>query len=406
MTSRRRLALLLILGGLARGAWSALVPVDPVSDSAAYFTFATNLAKHGVFGWRADAPDAYWPPGAPALYALAFGLVGAGGSAVVLVNTLLFGAKLALLSWLAGRWYGERAAWVAGLVVALSPTQIVITTALTSEMAFDASLLAGVAWFERHWRTPSVASGAGLGLLIAATSFVRPTALPLAVALGALALFRGAPIARTLLSTAVALGVMSAAIAPWSMRNHALFGRWVVISANGGANLWMGNNPDSSGRYMALPPAATRMDAAARDAWLGAEAKRWMLEHPGSALELAARKLAITHATETIGVVWNERGLRAAGAAGAIPALKALANVSWWALLLLGIAGFAQRMRATASRALLTEVALPIWVYFAMVHAVTVAQDRYHLPSVPFIAALAGAAVATRGTARAKPPHG
>jgi len=33
------------------------------------------------------------------------------------------------------------------------------------------------------------------------------------------------------------------------------------------------------------------------------------------------------------------------------------------------------------------------WGYFAFVHAVTVGADRYHFPSIPFIAMLAGCAL-------------
>jgi hypothetical protein len=33
------------------------------------------------------------------------------------------------------------------------------------------------------------------------------------------------------------------------------------------------------------------------------------------------------------------------------------------------------------------------WGYFAFVHAVTVGADRYHFPSIPFIAMLAGYAL-------------
>lgn len=393
MSARRRLAILLALGACARAAWIAWVPVVPVSDSAAYFRFAENLALHGVFGWSPERPDAYWPPGAPALYALSFLSLGVGAGAVVAVNLALAGAKIALLSSLAAKWYGERAAWVAGAVVAVAPTQIALTTVLTSEMAFDAALLAAVAWHERHWRQPTPASGAALGVLLAAASFVRPTALPLGIALAALAMLRGAPRGRTALAAAVSLGVMAAAIAPWALRNHALFGRTVLISANGGANLWMGNNPDSRGVYMALPRETRGMDTAERNEWLGAQAQRWMREHPGEAAALSLRKLAITHERETIGIVWNEGGLREAGSERWIPALKSIATAAWWAVLVLGLAGIAVRVRHTRGRAMLGDVAIALWAYFAVVHAITVAQDRYHLPSVPYAAALAGVAV-------------
>ena len=34
--------------------WALAMPVNPVSDSVAYDTFARNLAQHGVYGWTQD----------------------------------------------------------------------------------------------------------------------------------------------------------------------------------------------------------------------------------------------------------------------------------------------------------------------------------------------------------------
>ena len=50
--------------------------------------------------------------------------------------------------------------------------------------------------------------------------------------------------------------------------------------------------------------------------------------------------------------------------------------------------------QAAGLRGLLGCTPLALWIYFALVHAVTVGQDRYHLPSVPYVAALAGVALA------------
>ena len=50
-----------------------------------------------------------------------------------------------------------------------------------------------------------------------------------------------------------AAAAIAATIAPWSIRNNAVFGEFVLLSTNGGPNLWMGNNPDSTGFYMPLP---------------------------------------------------------------------------------------------------------------------------------------------------------
>ena len=50
---------LLALALALRLIWVLLIPVDPVSDAAAYEIFARNLAEHGVFGFTPDEPGAY-----------------------------------------------------------------------------------------------------------------------------------------------------------------------------------------------------------------------------------------------------------------------------------------------------------------------------------------------------------
>ena len=64
-------ALAVLAAGMAlRLIWALLIPVDPVSDSAAYETFAWTLVNDGVYGWSADQPSAYWAVGTSAIAAL------------------------------------------------------------------------------------------------------------------------------------------------------------------------------------------------------------------------------------------------------------------------------------------------------------------------------------------------
>lgn len=41
---------LLAAGMILRILWVLVVPVEPVSDSAAYHSFATTIYQHGVYG--------------------------------------------------------------------------------------------------------------------------------------------------------------------------------------------------------------------------------------------------------------------------------------------------------------------------------------------------------------------
>ena len=183
--------------------------------------------------------------------------------------------------------------------------------------------------------------------------------------------------------------VVAVLIAPWTVRNYEVFGQLVPISANAGANLWMGNNPDSVGEYMPVPSELKSLDRATQDAILRDRAIEWMAREPGAALALGVRKLGVTHGRETIGVVWNRGGLEERGwGESARRGLSVLSTLYWYAVLLLGLAGGLAALRSEG----LGSLPAVFWIYFAAVHAVTVAMDRYHVPSIPFIAWLAALA--------------
>ena len=114
------------------------------------------------------------------------------------------------------------------------------------------------------------------------------------------------------------------------------------------------------------------------------------------------KKLRYTHDRESIGVVWNQEGLTRAFGSGILMPLKLASAIYWWSMLVLAAVGAAAAYRRLGFRRFLGLAPLVLWVYFAGVHAVVVGGDRYHYPSVPMIAALAGlgaAVVLSRGRA-------
>ena len=118
-----------------------------------------------------------------------------------------------------------------------------------------------------HW-----AQGAGAGLALGLATVLRPNLLLFWLALAAwAAYFDRANWRRYALLFALAV----LPIAPFTIKNYLLGGRFVLISTNGAVNLWIGNNPAATGLYMAPPP-ATAYALAAREfiatqplAWLG-----------------------------------------------------------------------------------------------------------------------------------------
>ncbi len=390
--------LILALAALLRIAWAVAVPIVPTSDSNAYDVCARNLALHNTFGYQPDQPWAFWPVGTSFAYSLVYRLFDPavyGYAPIAVFNVLLGVLMVGLAMALARRWFGHAAAVATGIVLAIWPTHIEFATIMASETLFMDLCLAGMLTWPMRPAVPRLIAS---GLLFAAASYVRPTGLLLPIVLAGAQWVR-APRLRDIPAAAacvaLALLVMAICIAPWAMRNDRLFGRTVLISTNGGSNLWMGNNPQSTGAYQE-PPEFPGKNEAERDALRGQLAREYILAHPAAFTQRTMLKAVRLHATETIGVGWNLKGLERASPrifgdeqGIAVRALKALSTAYWLLVLLLSIPGLFLLAKRSGIWQAVTHPAVAVWAYFTAVHAVIVIQDRYHLPATPMIASLA-----------------
>jgi hypothetical protein len=377
--------------------WGVAIPLVPTSDSRAYDKLARNLAAGYGYGFEPGHPSAYWPVGTSAVCSLLYRVFGLVSWPIVVMNILAGLAIVALTMRLSARWYGPLAGRLSGLLLAFWPGQIEFTTILASELWFNACYLIWLWIVTREKPDWGLRSLIG-GLALAAASYIRPVSLLLPVVLAFVRIVGNrdgdwrsrSGLMRLVGETSLTVGVMLLAILPWSIRNQEAFGKFVLISTNGGPNLWMGNNPKTTGSYMPLPPEVESMDEISREAWLKQEALAYIRAKPVAFLSRTASKLLKLHDRETIGVVWNESGLETVGLSQAVGPLKLISTVYWWIVLLLagiGVVSLAWDQRIVG---LMGDPAVVIWLYFTLLHAIIVSGDRYHFPSVPMIAALAG----------------
>lgn len=397
----RRLLPILAVALILRALWGAVVPVVPVSDANAYHTQALTLARHNVYGFEPAHPSMFWPPGPSFMYSLvyrAFDPDTTGFAPVVVLNVLVSLAAVPLAALVARRWFGDAAGLLAGALVAVWPMHVQFVTVHASEPIFTALCLLGLLL----WPTPAQ-RGPGrliaLGVVFAAASYMRPTALLLPGLLLGLDVLRDRFDRRVFLTAtlraAVIAAVMVACLAPWAVRNTRLAGQFVFVAANGGTNFWMGNNPQSTGFTMEPPP-TPGLNEAQRDKELGRQAREYIKQDPIAFAKRTLVKAVRLYERETIGVVWNEPGLRRIGATDrVIQALKLVSSVLFWlpvlAAALLGAALLIVRRRWVG----LTHPAIALWAYYTAVHAVIVFQDRYHFGLTPALGALAAFAFTT-----------
>lgn len=383
--------LILLAIGL-RLLWAIAVPVMPLQDSYAYDTFAQNLANGDGYGWLPNLPTAYWPVGTSLIYAAFYRLFGYTYWPIIAFNLCLSGITTGLMMQLAEMWFGVPVAIVAGLLFVLWPSQIQFTTILASELIFN-TLILTILWIWFRERLSFYHRAAWVGVLMAAASYVRPTALLIPVLLYGL---RGLAVREhleTLKAAVITVTLMAVLIAPWSIRNTLTFGQFVTISTNGGANFWMGNNPDSTGRYMELPDSINGMNEAVRDDYLKNQAIAHIKAEPLLFLKRTVLRIITTYARQTIGVAWNQGGLIQRYGPGVLMPLKIVSQLFWLPVLGLAILGILRLKIEKGPWAALLHPLTVLWGYFIAIHAIIVAEDRYNFPAVPSIGILSAVAI-------------
>jgi len=381
---RDGLAPVLLLAFLLRLIWALLVPVSPVSDSSIYDIFAREIAAGHGYAFPDGTPTVYWPVGPSALYGGAYALFGTHGAVVAGLNLVMGVALVGGIQMLARRTFGARVGLIAGLLAAVWPIWIQFTTVLSSELPcallLVASFLARAARRLPDWARVALSTA-----LLVGAAYMRPTVLPLIVLLPLLGGDYRRP-ARTAWHVAIALVVAAALLAPWAQRNQALFGAPVLVSANFGANLWMGNNPASNGGYVPLPEVKTANEVT-RDVYFKQRALAFIRAHPGDYLALCLARAAISFDRESIGVIWNMHSLDP----GFVWALKLVSSAYWLGVLAFSLIGVALFVRGRPIRLFDPLVVAP--ALLAAPALLVVGQDRYHMAMMPFVAIFAASAV-------------
>jgi hypothetical protein len=384
----------LIMGAalLIRLVWAACVPVAPFSDGALYDAFARSIVAGHGYAYPDGTMTEYWPVGTSATYALLYWIFGIRPWVVPVFQAVL-GALIVGLTWrLARQSISLTVAAVAAWLTAVWPLLVEFTTILASELLFVALVLTALnIWISR--RLPFAIRMICFGASIAAATFVRPTALPLLFIFLAVQWIFDRNWRALVLGSLLAALTASLLFAPWSYRSVVLFDRSVLVSANGGVNLWMGNNPASTGGYMDLPDRKFPNEVD-RDHYYGREAVNFILSHPLDYARLSLMRAMTTYGRETIGIVWNEKGLRLRYKDPSLVMLKRLSSAYWFVLLVLGIVG-AVLIAKRRPPALLWPLHLA-FAYFAVFPILTVAMDRYHAPVDPLLAIFAAYALLWR----------
>jgi 4-amino-4-deoxy-L-arabinose transferase-like glycosyltransferase len=290
-------ALLLRLGHLYAQRTDVLFE-HPILDEQRYVDDARRMAAGQL---AEDRP--YWqPPGILYVLTACFRVAGPGLAAPRVVQALVATAACLLLFGIARRLFGSGVALAAAAIGALHGVLVFESgELLPPTWIFACDLLALFLLL----RAESSARGAfGAGLALGVSALFSPVVLPFA-AVAALWLWlqRGPRVRVRVAARVLAFGLgVALPIAPVAARNHAHGGEWVLISSNGGLNLYLGNNeryPETfalrPGRHWdeltSEPERAGITAPGAASSWFARRAGSFVAAHPAQAAALYARKL-------------------------------------------------------------------------------------------------------------------
>jgi 4-amino-4-deoxy-L-arabinose transferase-like glycosyltransferase len=328
--------------------------------------------------------------------------------AALLLGAVLHALNAALVARIAGRWFGNRAALLGGLLFALDPVLVhYATQALDNTLALTL-FLAGLNLLVAAALAPHRARlWAGAGISWAAATLVRPSYLLPWALVPALAAFPDGPWrARLRILGAASAGiVLFAAASAWQWRACGVAG---FLPWQGSYNLWAANRPGANGRYytqrMSLPPSLARenparaesvilyeLETGDRSADIAAMGAHWrarfldeVSSHPARWAALLARKAYALLNN------WEQYNNKTFAFHKALSPWLRWNPICWGFLLVLAVAGAARlgsesRRAAWTLAAVSASCAAGILLFFA--------SARFRLPLAAICAALAGGAL-------------
>lgn len=386
--------ILIIAAGLAlRLAWVLAFPATPSSDGATYLVLAGQLLNEGHYATAGTR--AYWPPGYP--FFLTPWLWVFGPKLAVLISQFalyLVGAVGCYT--LAKMLAGDQAGRLAVLLFSIWPNLI----ALTGTPEKEALILAILPWVcigvLRQYILPMAFAGLALGF----GTLVQPSLQFLLIAFAVLIpMLHG----WRKIHGAILLVVCAAAvIAPWTLRNYQQFGQFVLVSTNGGDNLYRANNPLADGGYRPRGEIdfsaydEIEMDRAAKQ-----HAVAWIGQNPLDFFKLVVEKQIRFMGDDSTGIYTTLK--RGGGTDNPITYLLAkLAVNAWWLGVWLLIAAMVWSSRChTAPYRIITWC----WLYLFVLHSVFESNGKYHIPMLWVLSVWIACAIASKNSDKTKKHH-
>jgi hypothetical protein len=348
-------------------------------------------------------PTSFRAPLYPTFLAIVYFFSGTGFGrffAARLAQAILLGAPLAPLTyWVAQHLFPlssftpssieerrkkiERAARISAWIVACYPMLLVYPLGLGTENPFFILLLASFLFLLKSNEQPTVANFLLSGFFLGLTALTRSVILPFA---GLAVLWAWFTLRQKRGAILIALA-FTLTIVPWVIRNSLLHHKLTGIETSMGYNLYLGYHPQGNGSFIFGPSLdlLTTLDDAERDRLGTEKAFQFIKAQPERFLPLAFNRLGFFFGLEKRVLMYFYSN----NIIGYIP-LPLLLTISAILLLPFVIISISAAFSLAYLRSKPEHTLLCLLVIgYTLPHVFILAEDRFHLALVPYIAILA-----------------
>jgi len=336
--------------------------------------------------------SAFWPVGYPAFLSIFYRVFGPNVLIAKLLN-VFFLASITVMTYLLARdIFSKKTAKRAAMIIALLPSQTFYAVMPMADIPF--ALLVSIILYLSIARQ-SVVNSLLLGGLFGCAMLVRPVIVFYPVILFFYRVAAAGNWKKAFVHAAIIVLVGEAVMLPWQVRNYSTFGGFVLVSTNGGINLWMGNNPHASGGFILVDtfmPKEVRavwddMNEREKDKYAVKQGVDYALKHPLQTLFVSAKKLVHLFYRDSKCVTLGAKRSYEKIPPFVLMGMIILAEGYYYVLMgCAALAGLFLLSRKDKPPSLYLLGATLI--YFVFIHLPFITEGRYHIPLIPIFAIL------------------
>ena len=371
----------------------ASVTYVPAADFEWYHRQAANLAQGQSVSTEWGQPTAFWPIGYPLILSVFYRLLGSELLIAQILNIIL-SCGITLLTFMLGREiFTEKIAKRAALLMAFLPSLTFYVIMPMADIPFSISVLILLYLSIKRSTYINVIL---MGIVFGIATLMKPVILFFPLFLYGIRVIREKQWRTAILQLILVLIIGEAIMLPWQIRNYRTFGSFVLVSNNGGYNMWMGNNQNASGGVLpfnAYIPRETlhwmaTLNEAERDQYSMQQAIEFITSRPIQASTLALKKIVHLYFKDSKCITYGLHDLYEQIPAAILMAMIILTEGYYYSLglaFLISLYLLLKKEKFSPRTCLIVGTVL----YFTLIYLPFIAEGRFHMPLLPLFAIVA-----------------